>query len=60
MTLRGCVNAGHGCWRGCEAVGMEVTDIFWLPVYSVLEGHLRVDEILRVIPVELWLVDVFQ
>lgn len=24
----------------CEAVGMEATGVYWIPVYSVLEGHL--------------------
>ena len=24
---------------GCQAVGMEATGVFWIPVYSVLEGH---------------------
>jgi len=26
---------------GCEAVGMEATGVYWLPVYSVLEGHVQ-------------------
>lgn len=25
---------------GCEAVGMEATGVYWMPVYAVLEGHL--------------------
>jgi transposase len=24
---------------GCEAVGMEATGVYWIPVYSALEGH---------------------
>lgn len=24
---------------GCEAVGMEATGVYWIPVYSAIEGH---------------------
>ncbi len=24
---------------GCQAVGMEATGVFWIPVYAMLEGH---------------------
>ena len=24
---------------GCQAVGMEATGVYWIPVYAVLEGH---------------------
>ncbi len=24
---------------GCEAVGMEATGVYWIPVYATLEGH---------------------
>jgi len=26
---------------GCEAVGMEATGVYWMPVYAALEGQLR-------------------
>lgn len=25
---------------GCEAVGMEATGVYWIPVYAALEGHI--------------------
>ena len=26
--------------RGCQAVGMEATGVYWIPVFAVLEGHI--------------------
>lgn len=28
--------------EGCEALGMEATGHYWKPIYSVLEGHVRI------------------
>ena len=27
---------------GCQAVGMEATGVYWMPVFAALEGHIKV------------------